>query len=36
MFKIFEKRACIELILTNTPRIFQGICVMETGCVTFI
>ena len=33
--KNFEKKTCIDLILTNMPRSFQSKCVIETGLSNF-
>ena len=34
-FKNPEKPSCIDLILTNRPKSFQGTCVIETGLSDF-
>ena len=34
-YKIFKKPTCIDLILTNMSRSFQGTCVIETGLFDF-
>ena len=34
-FKNVEKPSCIDLILTNTIKSFQNICVLETGLSDF-
>ena len=34
-YKIPDKPTCIDLILTNVPRMFQNTCVLETGLSDF-
>ena len=34
-YKNLNKPACIDLILTNVPRMFQSTCVIETGLSDF-
>ena len=34
-FKNLKKHSCIDLILTNKPKSFQTICVIETGLSDF-
>ena len=34
-FKKHENPACIDLILTNSPRSFQNTCAFETGLPDF-